>query len=296
MNGIPTELLHQIPEDLSAESLAALALVCKRLETQLSKKYEELGPPGSESRADFLRLFENESPQVYCPWCQKLHLPENAIPADDSSGRPCQSSIFAIGNTCVTFPSSYHPLILYRSQKPPHDKGGVADLQALLNIDTETITAPEYVCERVWEHSINPHGVFVAKRQSIVPDSGSEHIYIEDVCRHSAIKVRFAHLSNTKAASVMVMQCDASTHEGEPCFRDYGQVHGCLSCACDFLVEVNTSCVPPKIVMTTWYHLGQGKTPEDISIRQCNPVHRVDGDTNLGVGNIAKMSGLFEKL
>ena len=308
LESLPTELIRLISETASPEAAAALSLVSKRLQAQTGENYERLGPFGSETRREFLQLFERETPLVYCPWCQLLHFPERAIPVDDNSHRHCQSSTLRIQGTFVQFPPSYHPLILYRAQNPsPATMDGAANIQDVLRVPTEVSTPPSsaYGCTQDWGSSFGPHGIFVARRRIFVVQPGPLRRIWENLCPHKNVDIRPDQLCDIDPESpflkfVFVIgrsgathECDPPTHDDDQCRFSHGQVHGCAQCNFDFLIEAQLNASPLQFVFTSWWHLGQGKTPEAIYQRLHNTYMREVGERSLDVGNVRRLSGLF---
>ncbi len=325
LEGMLAELIGQVADGVPPETTAALAIVYKRLEARLGR-FEELGPPGSEARENFLRLLERDFPAVvYCPWCRLLHPPENAVAvvgddsSDDGAGGggegggewPCRALstlLLDCGGPEVGFPSTYHPLVLYGLRKAlltegRQDTAKAAALEAFLATGTEISGHPSwYVCERNWSHRVNSHGVFVAKRQRLVvpvededpqqQQQQQQRVFTEQVCRHASVKVRFAHLRSPECVHAVVVT------QHSPCLQAAGKIHGCSICGCDFRVEVKTDDLPGSrpavvVVISTWYHLGQGKSPDSIAKRQCDPSYREITEGNLGVSEVARLSGLL---
>ncbi len=250
-------------------------------------------------RTAFLELLERDSPLVYCPWCNYLHLPEAAIPKDNTTGRYCQSSKWQILVMEETpFPEAYHPLLLYGVRKYRLQGQDEAALSRALSIDTHTFDYGSYLRKKDWAYAANDSGIFVAKQERVTPYH-YDHVFIRRYCAHCQATIKFGYLLSPDAPAVAVTACDGTsriTSGGRE-----GQIHRCGWCKREIRIDIvrtdDPENQPAEVTITTWYHLGTGKSPEDVAVRQHNPVDGEHGQPSLiPAGEIAKLSTLFKDL
>lgn len=292
LESLPNELAQEIGSNIPPESLAALSLSCKTLELQVGKAYENLN---AEDRKAFLRILEKDFELVYCPWCNKLHPPERSVPLTDNTSRFChlQSTTWTLRNG--NFPSQYHPNLLYAIGKYRRELRNETVLTNALKVDSQIIHHGAYSEEQNWRYNVNKLGVFVAKQQRLFTKNDSIQVISEPSCPHSRVTIRDFLSPNGPTVKLTTSDQFSLHSTGGP-----GEVQGCKQCNRCCRVDIKSKGSegrPAEVLITTWYYLGLGKSPDDIAAHLRDPTYREFHEGNAFTrGEVAKHSQLFEEL
>ncbi|RYP02597.1 hypothetical protein DL764_005723 [Monosporascus ibericus] len=248
LESVPTELVGMTGDNLPPE------------------RYETLDP--EEERSEFLRLLcRNEHPSSAVCDVTKSTDQRRGSPQGGRRHGTVLPGRLGGGLTRVFsyIPDELPPLLLHGIWKYRKEGRDIAGLGAALERDAEQAGHDPMPWTQNGTWCINhQQGIFVARPCRLMPEERCTMVYRKRLCPHHCLNVRVKHL------------LDPQVDTGMPpvVFRGArGIIHG---------------DDPALAVVTSWYYLGPGTTPEDI----------VDGVrySSEGLGEpsgVARLSGLF---
>ncbi|KAI1880784.1 hypothetical protein JX265_001024 [Neoarthrinium moseri] len=288
LEGIPLELLRMICDEAPPEALACLSLVSHFLRHQLGPIDANVS---GEVRAEFLKIMERNSPLVYCPWCDKLHMPERSVLAGDKGRRACQSTQSLSLMQADSYVDEMHPVLLYGIAKYHRERRQASHLWLLLPSVGKISHHPASGINTPQTHvsiRVKDNGIF-AKHQTVLAaphlqDNNRLHVHH---CTHNRTQIEPERIRCDLPGGIsMSRRYNSHTSLGLAHHND--RLHSCEVCNRDIRIEVYNKN-PPAVRFTTWSYLGPGESVESIAMRRVNPRFRAVGETTLGAGRVREL-------